>query len=215
MRIRRMSPATADVALFPLNTVLFPGGLLPLRIFEQRYMEMAKGCLRDGTPFGVCLIRAGREVGVDPVGAEPESIGCLARILDWDMQQLGLLLVTARGEQRFRIVMRRVEANGLARAAVEMLPAEADAALPQEFDACAGLLRRVVEERGAGLFKERGAALFAEPHRFDSASWVGARLAEILPLPLAAKQKLMELDDAMQRIEILHKFLAQHRLAGS
>lgn len=196
-----MNPATADIALFPLNTVLFPGGLLSLRIFEQRYMEMAKGCLRDGTPFGVCLIRAGREVGE---AAEPEGIGCLARILEWDMQQLGLLLVTARGEQRFRIVERRVESNGLVRASVELLPVEADAALPREFDDCAGLLRRVVEERGAGLF--------AEPHRFDSASWVGARLSEILPVPLAAKQKLMELDDAMQRVEILYRFLVQHKL---
>jgi Lon protease-like protein len=199
-----MSPSTGEISLFPLNTVLFPGGLLPLRIFEQRYMEMAKACLREEIPFGVCLIRDGHEVGAP---AEPESIGCLARILEWDMQQLGLLLVTARGEQRFRIVERRVEANGLARAVVELLPAETDAALPGEFDACAGLLRRVVEERGAGLF--------AQPHRYDSASWVSARLSEILPVPLAAKQKLMELDDAVQRIEILHKFLVQHRLNGA
>jgi Lon protease-like protein len=196
-------PATAEIALFPLNAVLFPGGLLPLRIFETRYMDMAKVCLRDNAPFGVCLIRDGREVG-EP--AEPEAIGCLARILEWDMQQLGLLLVTARGEQRFRILERRVDASGLARARVELLPDETDAAMPAEFSACPGLLRRVVEEHGARLF--------AEPHLFDSASWVGARLSEILPVPLAAKQKLMELDDAIQRIEILHKFLVQHKLAA-
>ncbi len=197
-----MSAATEDVPLFPLNTVLFPDGLLPLRICEQRYMDMAKGCLRDGTSFGVCLIREGREVG-DP--ARPVDIGCLARIVEWDMQQLGLLTVKARGEQRFRIHERRVEADGLTRARVERLPQDLDAALPGEFEACQRLLRRVIEEHGAGLF--------AEPHRFDSASWVGARLTEILPVPLAAKQKLMELDDALQRIEILHKFLSQHRLA--
>ena len=198
-----MSTNTLDIPLFPLNTVLFPGGLLPLRIFEQRYMDMAKACLRDGTPFGVCLIRDGREVG-EP--AEPESIGCLASILEWDMQQLGLLLVTAKGGPRFRILERRVERNGLGRATVEVLPEDADAGLPAEYSACATLLRRVVEEHGE--------ALFATPHRFDSASWVGSRLTEILPVPLPAKQKLMELDDAMQRIEILHKFLSQHRLAG-
>ena len=77
------------------GTVLFPGGALPLRIFEQRYMEMAKACLRDSAPFGVCLIREGREVGAPAV---PERVGCLARIADWDMPQLGLLQVTARGE---------------------------------------------------------------------------------------------------------------------
>jgi len=199
-----MSAAHTDIALFPLNAVLFPGGLLPLKIFETRYMDMAKACLRDGAPFGVCLIREGREVGVP---AEPEEIGCLARILEWDMQQLGLLLVTARGEQRFRILERRVQPDGLSRARVELLPGESDAALPAQFDACPGLLRSVVARHGPGLF--------AEPHLFDSASWVGARLSEILPVPLAAKQKLMELDDAMQRIEILHKFMVQHKLAGA
>jgi Lon protease-like protein len=196
--------ATEDIPLFPLNVVLFPGGLLPLRIFEQRYMEMAKDCLRLGIPFGVCLIRAGREVG-EP--AEPEEVGCMARIVAWDMQQLGLLLVTAQGERRFRILERRVEPGGLTRAKVEMLPEEDDAPVPDEYRACSGILQRVVEEHGAKLF--------AEPHRFDSAAWVGARLTEILPVPLAAKQKLMELDDALQRVEILYKFLQQHKLAGA
>jgi len=199
-----MTAAHADIALFPLNAVLFPGGLLPLKIFETRYMDMARACLRDSAPFGVCLIRDGREVGVP---AEPEDIGCLARILEWDMQQLGLLLVTARGEQRFRILERRVQPDGLARARVELLPGEADAVLPAQFGACPGLLRSIVAQHGPGLF--------AEPHLFESASWVGARLSEILPVPLAAKQKLMELDDPMQRIEILHKFMVQHKLAGA
>lgn len=191
-----------DVALFPLGTVLFPGGLLPLRIFEARYMDMAKACLRDGAPFGVCLIRSGREAGAP---AEPEAIGCLARIVEWDMQQLGLLLVTASGGERFRILDRRVEPDGLSRARIERLPDDEDEAVPEAFSACARLLERVVAERGENVF--------AAPHRFDSASWVGCRLAEILPVPLAAKQKLMELDDALLRLEILHKFLVQHRLA--
>jgi uncharacterized protein len=199
-----VNDATEEVPLFPLHTVLFPGGLLPLRIFEQRYMSMAKACLRDGTSFGVCLIREGREVG-NP--AEPEGIGCLARIFEWDMQHLGLLLVTACGLQRFRILERRAEADGLTRARIERLPQDLDAVLPEQYEACPRLLRRVIEEQGAKFF--------AEPHRFESASWVGARLAEILPVPLAAKQKLLELGDALQRVEILHQFLSQHRLTGS
>src|SRR5229473_6626536 len=108
-----------DLALFPLNVVLFPGGRLPLRIFEQRYMEMAKACLRDSAPFSVCLIREGAEVGRP---ATPVDIGCLARIAEWDMPQLGLLQVIARGEARFRILTRRVQADGLARASIEILP---------------------------------------------------------------------------------------------
>jgi hypothetical protein len=100
-----MTEARKDVPLFPLNTVLFPGGLLPFRIFEQRYLEMAKGCLRDGTPFGVCLIRDGAEVGTP---ATHEDLGCLARITQWDMQQLGLLQLVALDDvlQRLEIVQR-------------------------------------------------------------------------------------------------------------
>ena len=195
--------AVREIALFPLNAVLFPGGLLPLRVFEQRYMEMTKACLSEDAPFGVCLIREGGEVGA---AATPEDIGCLARIVQWDMQQLGVLNITARGEQRFRIQRRHTEASGLQRADVELLPEEADAALPDEFLACARLLRLVIEEHGARLIEA--------PFRFDSSAWVGARLTEILPVPLAAKQKLMELSASRERLEILQKFLTQHGLVA-
>jgi Lon protease-like protein len=184
------------LALFPLHTVLFPGGRLPLRIFEQRYMEMAKACLRDGSPFGVCLIREGREVGAP---ATPVEVGCLARIASWDMPQLGLLQITALGERRFRIAERSVEANGLARASVELLEADSDAPIPADCAGCVRLLERVIEQQ---------AGLFEPPHRLDSASWVGSRLAEILPLPLAAKQELLELADARARLEQLNSLLA-------
>lgn len=198
-----MSAGAVEIPIFPLNAVLFPGGLLPLRIFEQRYMEMAKGCLRDDTPFGVCLIRSGREVGAP---ATPEAVGCTAKIVEWDMQQLGVLSVTAVGGQRFRILASRVTEAGLTRATVEMIPQEADAALAGEFSACADVLKAVIAEHGTGIM--------AEPHRFESSAWVSARLTEILPVPLTAKQKLLELEDASQRIEILNKFLLQHRIAG-
>jgi Lon protease-like protein len=184
-----------EIALFPLNTVLFPGGRLPLRIFEQRYMDMAKACLRDGARFGVCLIREGREVGAPAVPAET---GTLARISAWDMPQLGLLHVTALGEQRFRILERRVQADGLAVGSIEILPEENDAAIPGNCVGCVKLLERVIEQQ---------AGLFEPPHRFDSASWVSARLAEILPLPLPAKQELLELTDARERIERLNALL--------
>jgi hypothetical protein len=184
-----------EVALFPLNTVLFPGGRLPLRIFEQRYMDMAKACLRDGARFGVCLIREGREVGAPAVPAET---GTLARISAWDMQQLGLLQVTALGEQRFRIRERRVQADGLAMASIELIPQDEDASIPETCVGCVKLLGRVIEQQ---------AGLFEPPHRLDSASWVSARLTEILPLPLPAKQELLELTAARERIERLNALL--------
>jgi Lon protease-like protein len=186
-----------DLPLFPLGTVLFPGGLLPLRLFEQRYLEMAKACLRDNTPFGVCRIREGAEVGAP---ATPEAVGCIARIVQWDMQQLGLLQIVAQGAERFRILERRLQEDGLARASVELLPAEIDAPVPDGLAVCRQLLERIAAEHG-----ER---VFAKPFRFDSCAWVGARLAEVLPLPGPVKQQLLELD-GLPRLETLQRLIAQ------
>jgi hypothetical protein len=193
-----MTAGSKDIPLFPLNTVLFPGGLLPLRIFEQRYLEMAKACLRDGSAFGVCLIREGGEVGAP---ATHENLGCLARITQWDMQQLGLLQLIAQGGERFRVLARRIRADGLILADIERLAEPADAPLPERFGACRQLLERIVAEHG-----ER---LFAKPFLLDSSAWVGARLAEVLPLPATARQKLLELDDSQQRLEIILRLLSE------
>jgi Lon protease-like protein len=180
-----------EIALFLLHTVLFPGGRLPLRIFEQRYMEMAKTCLKDNAPLGVCLIHQGKEVGEPAV---PVGVGCLARIAEWDMPQLGVLQVTARGESRFRILDQRVQADGLVRAAIELLPEGDDAPLPDAAARYAKLLERVIEQHPA---------LLERPHRLDSSAWVSARLAELLPLPLEAKQALLETENGRARLEKL------------
>jgi len=168
--------------------VLFPGGRLPLRIFEQRYMGMAKGCLRDGSPFGVCAIREGNEVGAPAV---PYDVGTLARIAEWDMPHLGLLEVVALAGERFRIVERRTQADGLQLARIQVLENEPDAAIPGNCLACVRLLERLIEQHPG---------LLPEPHRLDSAAWAGARLAELLPLPLAERQALLELDDPVERL---------------
>jgi Lon protease-like protein len=177
--------------------VLFPGGRLPLRIFEQRYMGMAKTCLKDGTPFGVCLIREGSEVGKPAVPAE---VGTLARISDWDMPQLGLLHVVARGEGRFRILERRVERDGLARARTGRIADDEDCPVPAASARCARLLERLLNETPDAI---------AEPHRFDSSWWVGLRLAELLPLAMESKQELLEMTDARARLERLNSLLAR------
>jgi hypothetical protein len=175
--------------------VLFPGGRLPLRIFETRYMDMAKACLRDGTPFGVCLIVEGAEVG-EP--ATPAPVGTLARIMQWDMPQLGLLHVVAEGGRRFRIRNRRVQPNGLALATVDLLAEETDAPIAREGARCVRLLERLVGEQPE---------LFPAPHRLDSSAWVSARLIELLPLPLEAKQELLELDEAAARLARISRLL--------
>ena len=196
-----MTSSSVRIPIFPLNTVLFPGGLLPLRVFEARYMDMARDCLRNERAFGVCLIREGSEVGAP---AAPALVGCLARIIECDMQQLGLLHLKTLGGQRFRILASEVGAQGLVSADVELIPQEQDIALPRRFLGCARVLETVVAQQDRPLF--------AEPHEFDNAAWVGYRLAEILPVPLAAKQKLLELGDSIARLEILQQFLQQHRL---
>jgi Lon protease-like protein len=181
--------------------VLYPGSLLPLRIFEVRYMDMAKACLRDNSAFGVCLIKEGQEVGAPAV---PEKVGCVARIAECDMEELGILKVKAEGLERFRIVSSEVGKSGLIIGEIEKHAPEEPATEAAGFGECAEFLRKVM----AGIGAER----FAEPFRFDDASWVGFRLAEILPLRNDVKQKLLELTDASLRVAILHRFLKQQQL---
>ena len=191
----------ATVPIFPLQTVLFPGAMLPLKIFEVRYMDMAKACLKDSSPFGVCLIREGQEVGAPAV---PEPVGCLARIAQCDVEELGILKVTAEGLERFRIVSREVNRQGLIVGEVERLATEEDAPDAAGLAESSEFLRKAI----AGIGAER----FNEPFQFEDASWVGFRLAEILPLRVDVKQKLLELTDAALRLAILHKFLKQQKL---
>jgi Lon protease-like protein len=190
-----------SVPLFPLQAVLFPGSLLPLRIFEARYMDMAKDCLKAGTPFGVCLIREGEEVGAPAV---PEPVGCLARIAECDMEQLGILKVRAEGLERFRILDSQVNRQGLIVGEIARLEPEAAAPEAPGRAECAEFLRKVI----AGIGEHR----FAGAAAYDDASWVGFRLAEILPLRNDVRQKLLELTDATLRLAVLHQFLKKQKL---
>jgi Lon protease-like protein len=205
--------------LFPLNTVLFPGGILPLRVFEARYMDMVRDCMRDDTTFGVCLIAGGREAGNS---ARPEAVGCEARIVAWDMPQLGVLHIRAVGLNRFRVGSSRPEPNGLVIGEVESLDPDADSALAPEHAPCAELLTRIIDDLGAQAAERRRTGQagdhasneppFQKPYRLESTVWVGNRLCEVLPVPLKAKQKLMELDDARTRLDIVTQYLKQHAI---
>lgn len=198
---RRLPPHRQTIPIFPLNTVLFPGGILPLKVFEQRYMDMAKACLKDNSVFGVCLIRDGKETGAPAV---PESVGCTGRISDWDMEQLGVLQVRTLGEDRFRMLDSHITARGLILGEVEIISAEEEVQVPPEYVGCTELVRKVIESVGEENF--------AKPYRFESANWVGYRLSEFLPIKMAAKQKLMELTDAVARLEVLAQFLIKQGL---
>ncbi|HXE39575.1 MAG TPA: LON peptidase substrate-binding domain-containing protein [Azonexus sp.] len=204
--VRSPAGATVDtlrIPIFPLNTVLFPGGILPLKIFEQRYLDMAAACLKENTPFGICLIASGNETGA---AAEPHPFGTLATIASWEMEQLGILMITAQGGRRFRIIDSAVGTDNLLHATVELLAETLPAPMPAERERLLPLLRRIVGDLG----KER----IPEPHRYDDAEWVGYRITEVLPIQNLAKQKLLELEDPLARLELLEKFLDQRKLLG-
>ncbi len=198
---RDEAPQAAELPLFPLNAVLFPGGALPLRVFEQRYMTLVKDCFKQESAFGICLIAEGGEVGAPAV---PHKVGTQARIVAWDMTQPGILNITVRGEGRFRILSSKVGREGLLQARVEAVAAEAEMPVPAAVGALVPLLQAMVADAGA----ER----FPEPHRFEDAAWVGYRFSELLPIPAIARQKLLELEDPISRLEIVYKFLAQRNL---
>lgn len=200
------------IPLFPLNTVLFPGGVLPLKVFETRYVDMVRDCMKREAPFGIVLIKSGQEVGP---AAEPEAVGCLATIVQWDMENLGLLLLRTQGGQRFRILETRELPDHRLEARIAMIAA--DRAIPTTAMqvSCAKTLKIVIDDINAKGQAEQGMGFespFALPIRLDDAGWVANRWCEILPIPLKARQKLLELEDAQSRLTIVHQYLQQHNI---
>jgi Lon protease-like protein len=193
------------VPLFPLRTVLFPGGLLPLKLFEQRYIDMAKACLKDERPFGVCLITRGEEVAATGQGPPDfAAIGTLAQITAWDMPQLGILHIATAGGARIHVQKHIVEPSGLVMGEVTTIAVEPASPLPEAF----GPLAKLLEVIAARV----GAQNFPAGKRYDDASWVGYRLAELLPLPLTIKQTMLEINDPGVRLKVLQQFLVQQGL---
>jgi len=191
-----------QLPLFPLATVLYPGALLPLRIFEARYVDLMKNCVKDGSAFGVCLITRGSEVATSE-SAPPEfaRVGTQARIADWDMPEPGIFAVRAHGGDRFEVLAHTERADHLIVADVAPIPAEPRRALAAAHAPLAKLLEALATKLGPRRFPAERA--------FDDASWVGYRLAEVLPLPLAVKQGMLEINDSELRLATLKQFLEQ------
>jgi Lon protease-like protein len=186
-----MSGTVLDIPLFPLNTVLFPGGFLPLRIFEPRYLDMVAVCMQQQSPFGVVMIRSGGEVGAP---AETMRVGTLAAIVDFDKGKDGMLMVACIGGDRFRILDSRREPSRLLRARVEVIPDGEDSALAPEHETLAGFLRAVVNQPGMSR-------RIAPPDiNYSSPLEIGYRLAEMLPVGLEEQQQLLEITDPNERL---------------
>ncbi len=187
---------TLRVPIFPLGLVLFPGAMLPLKIFEQRYVDMTKACVRDDTVFGVCCIRHGQEVGAP---AEHEQIGCSARITEWDMPHPNLFHLLCQGERVFRVRDRRVESTGLIVGTVQWLASDSAGIDTDNFDVCRNALQRVA--------KQIGETIFAGATRFDDPEWVSYRLSELLPIDWPRKQALLEQRSTAQRLAAISAML--------
>lgn len=200
---RQVLTDQTEIPLFPLRTVLFPDGYLPLRIFEQRYLSMVRECARNDSGFGVCLIIEGEEA-VAPV--RTAQVGTLARIVDWYTLEDGLLGVSAIGTSRFLVERTHRQEDGLQLGTVNWLPEPPSCALPEAYALLGQVLGRFMEKLGPHYPNYA-------PEMLDDAVWVGYRLAEILPLSVIEKQNLLERNDPMKRLqdllEILPRFQAE------
>jgi Lon protease-like protein len=185
--------------LFPLRTVLFPDGPLPLRVFESRYLDMVSRCVKEESQFGVVLILAGSEIGE----AETVAVGTGARISDWYQGSDGILGVTAVGTQRFRLRTCTQQPDGLYVGEIDTLDPEPRCNLPEEYRSMAALLEAIIDDLGR-LYEP------LDKHYAD-ATWVGYRFAEILPLSLEQKQHCLELNDPVERLRYVRPLLRSIR----
>lgn len=186
----------STVPIFPLNTVLFPDGLLPLRIFEARYLDMVSESLRTRSAFGICLITKGNEAGVP---ADFHAIGTLAHIIDWEQHEDGLLGITVRGGRRFKVINKRIRKNKLLEGNIELIDDYEDEELPVEYQLLADLLHQIADKFRLDYLSEQ--------EKYLDANWVACRLAELLPLDMSDKQILLEKDDPIERLQRLQNLL--------
>ena len=192
----------SELALFPLQTVLCPGGLLSLKVFEARYLDLVGRCLREQRSFGVVCLRQGHEVRRDSEAVRFESHGVLARLEEVDAEQAGILRVKCVGTQRFEVEHTHQQADGLWLADAHMLDDEHPVAPTEALVPTVRALANAI-----ATLRGQGTEPFLSPYKFDDAGWVANRWCEILPISLTAKQKLMELDDPMMRLTLVDEYL--------
>jgi hypothetical protein len=204
-------PATLtlqSLPLFPLSAVLYPDGLLSLRVFEVRYLDMINKCRKAGAPFGVVSLTQGGEVRHPGVHEAFSQVGTLATIEDFEQPQPGLMLVRAVGAQRFRIRASDQLKHGLWVADVERLPADMAVAIPDDLKPAADGLQRLIQSLQLKPGNP-GPMPLQPPWKLDDCGWVANRWCELLPLPVALKQRLMELDNPLVRLELVSDVLTR------
>lgn len=185
-----------NVPLFPLETVLFPGGALPLRIFEPRYLDMISQCMKSDCGIGVVLIDEGREVGT---AAKTHEVGTISNITYWHKRNDGMLGITLTGEQRFKIISTEIQPNQLILAEVEIISNIEKQDSVNTEDELTRLLKQIISQLEPP---------FTTMAKFyDDPEWVSSRLIELLPLPLKSKQEMLCLNNFNERMSILKPLL--------
>ncbi|MES2831229.1 MAG: LON peptidase substrate-binding domain-containing protein [Pseudomonadota bacterium] len=200
------------IPLFPLKAVLFPDGVLPIKVVETCCIDMIRDCMRRDSQFGVVLLKSGSECS--ELG-EPENIGCVAHITSWDMPQLGVLKLRTRGGTRFRIRQTRRLANKQLEAQIDPIRPDAPILPAGAHVDCADTLKIIIDDldrRQACGMEKLSDSPFTLPIRLDDTGWVADRWSEILPLPLKARQKLLEVEDAQSRMDLVLHLLKQEKV---
>ena len=187
-----------DLPIFPLRTILFPDSKLPLRIFEPRYIDMVSRCMREDTEFGIILSRE----STDPKMFETYDTGTLAKIIDWDQGEDGLLGITTKGTQKFRLVELNKQEDGLNIGTIERIEREGDYKPIEHFNHLVVLLQAILDD--VNIYSD-------DEKNFGSASWISYRFAEILPLKIEDKQNCLEIDDPIIRLNFLEPLIKMIR----
>jgi uncharacterized protein len=195
-----------NLPLFPLGSVLYPGSLLPLRIFEVRYLDMIKRCIDNQAPFGVVSLTQGQEVARPEQSEVFAQVGTLAQITEHEQPQPGLRLIKSLGLQRFRITRRERLKHGLWIADVAYLPEDKTLPIPDELQSCSSLLKTVLASMPAIARTE---LIGGQPTdaQLQDCSWVANRWCQLLPVPMEMKQRLLELDSPLIRLELVSDLL--------
>ena len=182
-----------ELPLFPLKSILFPHGVLALKVFEPRYLDMLTRCEKTGTGFGICLISDGNEVGDAP---EIYPLGTFVEITFWEHRKDGLIGISVKGKQKFNVLSKQVQNNELILAEIEFIEQEPVHVLPEQYQSMVNVLKKI--------FAALQHPYITLPKKYDDASWVGSRLSELLPLSLIKKQQLLELNEPMARLAMLY-----------
>ena len=203
-----------SLPLFPLGTILFPGGHLPLRIFEVRYLDMIGKCVKTGSPFGVISLTQGAEVRTPGATERFCDVGTLATITRSESPQSGLLVIECAGTRRFRIRSSNQLKHGLWTADVDLLDDDQTVQVPTDLQGASRALTKVIASLQARGVTGNEMPL-REPFQLDDCGWLANRWCELLPLPLALRQRLMELDNPLVRLELINDLLERHGLIES